>query len=139
MTPWDDYNGIQAKISCSKRRKSLSPGYESDEDALNPGDFLWEPVQSHPFCQNLTEIFNTVMKSGCKLSGPESSDDFSFWLETIRLMKWNMTLGGGLVGKRNVHCLREVLAYATEVFSGNEQSHIVERWYFSNDFLGERI
>jgi hypothetical protein len=55
-----------------KRKKSPPPGYDSDEDVLNLGDFLWEQVECHPFHKNLTEIFNTVIKSGCNLSGPES-------------------------------------------------------------------
>jgi hypothetical protein len=45
-----------------------------------------------------------------------------------------MTVEDDLVGKRNDYCLCKFLAYATEVFSDNEQSHLVEKQCFSKEF-----
>jgi hypothetical protein len=50
-------------------------------------------------------------------------------------MKGNLTLAKDFADKRNDYCLCKFLAYATEVFSDNEQSHLVEKQCFSKEFL----
>jgi hypothetical protein len=41
--------------------------------SMNAGYFLWEQVESHCCSDTLTEIFTSLIRSGCELLGPESS------------------------------------------------------------------